>query len=79
MHADCSAYQNLTDKLVVAACQANPIDYVMPDISNNNLILLGLSSATYAAVKTTENKSSNITKDITKPAESLVVTGGTTG
>jgi hypothetical protein len=79
MHADCSAYQNLTDKIVSAACQANPIDYVMPDISNNNLILLGLSSATYAAVKTTENKSSNITKDNTKPAESLAVTGNNTG
>jgi hypothetical protein len=29
---------------------------VMPPISNNNLILLGLSSGTYAALKTTENK-----------------------
>jgi len=33
---------------------------VMPEISTNNLILLGLSSATYAALKTTENKSAAI-------------------
>jgi len=33
------------------------IDSIMPAISDNNLILLGLSSATYAAVKSTENKS----------------------
>ncbi|RKR84046.1 hypothetical protein BDD43_4265 [Mucilaginibacter gracilis] len=32
------------------------INQVMPDIAQNNLILLGLSSATYAALKTTENK-----------------------
>ncbi len=29
---------------------------IMPVISNNNLVLLGLSSATYAAMKITENK-----------------------
>ncbi|OKS84551.1 hypothetical protein [Mucilaginibacter polytrichastri] len=33
------------------------INAIMPDISTNNLILLGLSSATYAALKTTENNS----------------------
>ena len=32
------------------------IDTVMPVISDNNLILLGLSSGTYAALKSTENK-----------------------
>jgi len=79
MHVDCSAYINLTDKIVPAACQANPIDYVMPDISNNNLILLGLSSATYAALKTTENKSANLPKDNAKPAESMAVTGNSAG
>lgn len=31
-------------------------DDIMPVISDNNLILLGLGSATYAALKTTENK-----------------------
>jgi len=32
------------------------INFIMPDIEQNNLILLGLSSATYAVMKTTENK-----------------------
>jgi hypothetical protein len=40
--------------------QAN-IDLIMPPISNNNLILLGLSSATYAALKMTENRSAELT------------------
>jgi hypothetical protein len=31
-------------------------DKVMPDINTNNLILLGLSSATYAGLKISENK-----------------------
>lgn len=31
-------------------------DNIMPTITDNNLILLGLSTATYAAMKTTENK-----------------------
>ncbi len=35
--------------------QATFVDYIIPEISNNNLILLGLSSGTYAALKTTEN------------------------
>lgn len=33
------------------------IDAIMPVITTNNLILLGLSSATYAALKVTENNS----------------------
>jgi hypothetical protein len=33
-------------------------DGIIPDIANNNLILIGLSSATYAALKSTENKNS---------------------
>ena len=33
------------------------INTIMPAITTNNLILLGLSSATYAALKTTENNS----------------------
>lgn len=37
------------------ACNAAPYSYVMPDIQPNNLILLGLSSATYAALKVIEN------------------------
>lgn len=34
-------------------------DDIMPDISQNNLILLGLSTATYAALKATESKIGN--------------------
>jgi len=37
------------------------LDAIMPGISSNNLILLGLSSATYAALKITENKSATLT------------------
>jgi hypothetical protein len=32
------------------------INLIMPDITQNNLILLGISSATYAVLKTDENK-----------------------
>ena len=41
---------------VLSHISTSPINDVMPEIGNNNLILLGLSSATYAALKTTENK-----------------------
>lgn len=47
----------------LAACMARPQDYIMPVIGSNNLILLGLSSATYAALKTTENKVSTVKTD----------------
>lgn len=33
-----------------------PVDTIMPPITDNNLILLGMSSAAYAAMKLTENK-----------------------
>jgi hypothetical protein len=42
-------------------CKANAVDYIMPVISDNNLILLGLSTATYAALKITENSTPNNT------------------
>ena len=32
------------------------INSLIPDISPNNLVLIGLSAGTYAALKTTENK-----------------------
>lgn len=32
------------------------VDWIMPDIKGNDLILLGLSSGAYAGLKTTENK-----------------------
>ena len=53
---DCAIYTE--DAKTLAACLANKINYIMPPISNNNLVLLGLSSAAYAALKMTENKSS---------------------
>lgn len=34
------------------------VNFIMPSIDTNNLILLGLSSATYAGLKATENKKS---------------------
>jgi hypothetical protein len=55
---DCGIYS--TDPSLLATCMKSPINYIMPPISNNNLILLGLSSATYAALKTTENKSAGL-------------------
>ena len=40
----------------LAHVNAGNLDRVIPVIEPNNLILIGLSSATYAALKTTENK-----------------------
>ncbi|HYE54285.1 MAG TPA: hypothetical protein VD996_05555 [Chitinophagaceae bacterium] len=53
-HDPCTLYKAGTQALT--DCANDPISFIMPAISNNNLILLGLSSATYAALKTTENK-----------------------
>ena len=51
------------------------VDAIMPLIDNNNLVLLGLSSATYAAIKTTENKSNSA--DAEKKAGTPNVTADT--
>jgi hypothetical protein len=54
----CDLYANkptMTD--VFKNCIDQSLNYIMPDIQPNNLILLGLSSATYAALKITENNS----------------------
>ena len=40
----------------IVNCNCSSINDIMPPIDNNNLVLLGLSSATYVAIKTTENK-----------------------
>jgi hypothetical protein len=40
----------------LANCLLHSTDFIIPIVSDNNLILLGLSSATYAALKITENK-----------------------
>lgn len=55
---DCSMYSY--DAAFLEDCLKQKINYIMPPITNNNLILLGLSSATYAAMKMTENKSREI-------------------
>jgi hypothetical protein len=52
------------------------IDSIMPVIGDNNLILIGLSSATYAAIKTTENK---MQTQYIRPVNTVVTTApGTT-
>src|SRR5581483_6609287 len=38
----------------LAQCLLHATDFIMPIVTDNNLILLGLSSATYAALKITE-------------------------
>ena len=40
----------------LAQCLLHSTDFLIPIVTENNLILLGLSSATYAALKITENK-----------------------
>jgi hypothetical protein len=46
------------------------INSIIPDISNNNLILLGISSATYAALKSSENTGNNVAAS-TSPATTI--------
>ena len=41
---------------IVIGSEQKVVDAVIPPITTNNLVLLGLSSATYAALKLTENK-----------------------
>jgi hypothetical protein len=54
------------------------VSEIMPVVEPNNLILLGLSSATYAALKTTENKSSEA-QPASVPDESLRAGTGAQG
>jgi hypothetical protein len=58
----------------LAQCLLHPADYIMPVISSNNLILLGLSSATYAACKITENKGTNSEAVLEKVADEALNT-----
>jgi hypothetical protein len=44
------------EESLLAECRKHPIDFIIPIISTNNLVLLGLSSATYTALKSAENK-----------------------
>lgn len=43
------------------------LNSIIPVIQPNNLILLGLSSATYAILKSTENKAPNNTAEVVQP------------
>jgi len=52
---------------VLSHISSSAINDVMPEFGNNSLILLGLSSATYAALKTTENKAGEKIKLSTIP------------
>jgi hypothetical protein len=56
---DCNTY--IGDAKLLEQCKLDVLNYIMPPISDNNLILLGLSSATYAALKMTENNSNTAT------------------
>ena len=40
----------------LALCKTSALNQIMPVLSENNLILLGVSAGTYAALKTNENK-----------------------
>jgi hypothetical protein len=50
------------------------VDTIMPVISPNNLILLGVSSGVYAALKTTENKQPTETDSKTDASQPEIVT-----
>ena len=43
----------------LVVCPPLEMNAILPILEPNNLILLGLSSGTYAALKTTENKNKN--------------------
>ena len=59
----------LTDLVTLPA---KDVDAIIPIITPANLVLLGLSSATYAAMKATENKSKNV--EAVQQASSLTTT-----
>ena len=72
-HDPCALYA--AGSQLAMACRQDPLNYMMPVISDNNLILLGLSSATYAAMKTTENK---VPAAVTTAAAAAAAAGTTT-
>lgn len=79
-HDPCVIYAAGTQDAI--NCKQIPLNYIMPAISDNNLILLGLSSATYAAMKTTENKApanapTTPTVTVTAPAPGVANTNTT--
>ncbi len=58
------------------------INWIIPDLSTNNLVLLGLSSGTYAAMKATENKSApplGIQNNQPEVVQDEALTSGTKG
>lgn len=48
---------------------------ILPDIEPNNLILMGLSAGTYAALKTTENKGTSGNNPDTKTGKTDEING----
>jgi hypothetical protein len=45
-----------TDPDLWKYCQQDPQDYIMPDVSENNLLLLSLSALTYSVFRNTSSK-----------------------
>ena len=52
---------------------------IMPVIEDNNLILLGLSSATYVALKITENKTAELKKNVKEETATIRESDGSVG
>ncbi|SJZ49989.1 hypothetical protein [Sediminibacterium ginsengisoli] len=62
------ALHNLMNCVPAGCCSGTAcIDTILPDVSDNVLMLLGISSGTYAAIKSTENKTSPPSGGITAP------------
>lgn len=71
-----SVLSNMGQFLAVKPCFFVDINHILPVLDNNNLILLGLSSGTYAALKIAENKTpqqqtSAATQTISVPDEAV--------
>ncbi len=58
---NCAICTSQPDTNACAACMTAYADSIIPHITPNNLILLGLSSGIYAALKATENRQPTIT------------------
>jgi len=74
---NCTLY--LANQQWFAECTKMPLNYLIPPIAQNNLILLGVSSAMYAALKTTENRTATIQAENKKSDESTTDTYKSSG
>ena len=50
------AYPEICKSITDIDCPIHPYNFIIPEVSTNNLILLGLSVGTYAVLKNGENK-----------------------